>query len=817
MNKESRRLWSLYGVLIIIGSLVVFAIRGYLDKQVPEVWEREFLLSNLGFFLLINLNIIVLMVLVFIVGKNLVKLVLDRRRKILGSRLRSRLVTAFVGLSLIPTVLLFFVAKGILGTVLQGWFSPQVAASVDGALDVAKYHYDSIQAQVFKETEHMSKLLSGAFADVLASGVNNKGKLSENGVSALNGYLDEKRNEYGLSQLAIVTADGVVIAESRADSLARESVGIPPPNLVALARALRGERMVRPEQSLDSEFLRGYAPIFADSTANGPELTITPETGALGEAREVDASYGLLATLWISPELNEVLSRVIDAYDDYKELKSYRRPLASSYTLTLVIVTLLVIFAAVWVGFYLAKSLTVPIQHLAQATEEVAHGNLDVKIPDVADDELGILVRSFNKMTADLKASADELLSRRRYMETVLASVGVGVISVDRDGKVTTFNLAAREMLKISTEDVFYGSFLERIVPVTLAEKLKELLGELYINPDKVDTTNTSLYLGGETKHVQITATKLVDTRGVILGAVILLDDLTELVAAQRMAAWRDVARRIAHEIKNPLTPIQLSAQRMQRRFVNARGDAAEVTKGSVDSKVDSSELKIISECTETIIKQVETLRNLVNEFSRFARMPKTEPRPTNLNQLIQETGAIYREAHPGINFEINCDQSMPVVEIDREQIGRALVNLIDNAVSSVTARAEAQVDEDKEAVKLPNTNATPATGFTSSIVIKSGFDKGLGIVAIEVADSGLGIPDEDKTKVFEPYFSKKRGGTGLGLAIVNSIITDHRGFIRVRDNSLGGATFIIELPLSQELSQALSKDERMRIGLKGA
>ena len=763
--------------------------------------------GNLGFFLLINLNIVIVMILGFLVVKNIVKLFLDRRRNILGSKLRARLVAAFVGLSLIPTVLLFTVAKGIVERVLQGWFSPQVAASVDGALDIAKLYYEQSESQLSRQIEHLSstfaKVLPFVTGDglplsersLLSARLNNPEKnaasaervaATEESKAALLRYLEEKRSEYGLYSLAILDQNDAVVFEAREQTspggMGSSVFRIPGPNTAAAATARQGSVVVRPEQSLDAEFLRAYAPLTLSENVNA---------GTPGGAQ-----YTLLATQWVLPALSQALADVIDAHDDYDELRTYHRPLASSYFLTLIIVTLLVIFAAVWVGFYLARGLSIPIGLLAEGTQQVAHGNLEYRIPEVGDDELSVLVKSFNTMTQDLKNTTGELIARRRYMETVLGQVGVGVISLDTDGRVATCNSTARTILGVSRKPSGEGTTPElagfgsrrfdQICPASIGAALNTMQQTLLQTGERFVSEPVVLSPEEGSKHLQLTLTRLTAESGEDLGSVLLLDDITELVGAQRMAAWRDVARRIAHEIKNPLTPIQLNAQRVQRKF------GTQAAQGLLPVQIlRESDREMINEATDMIVKQVEILRNLVNEFSRFARMPRAQLTVSEFSPLVQQAVAFFREAHPAILFTVDCDPGVPEFPFDREQMNRVLVNLLTNAVSAI-----------EQAHSAPAQAPGSEPGVVAVHVL---FDAAIDLVTLEIADNGVGIAPEDKPKLFEPYFSTKKAGTGLGLAIVNTIVADHSGYIRVRDNRPHGAKFSVELPVNREAMRKLA------------
>lgn len=757
----------------------------YVQRGFP-VSDNRNLGSNLGFFVLINLNIIVVMILGFLVVKNVVRLFLDRHQRILGARLRSRLVAAFVGLSLIPTVLLFMVAKGMLERVLQGWFSPQIAASVDGAVSVAKYHYDSAEAQVYRNVHYLSHKLMRLYPYLPGMREGETGEDNEAGKRLLQTYLDEKREEYGLFSIMLLDAQSARVMSAESVQARHKTVETPPPNSAAVYDALKGSVVVRAEQSIDGEFLRGYAPI-TPSKLDGLVGGIVYRSDPAASAIPAVPSFVLVSTLWVSPELSVSLASVINAYDDYKELRSYRRPLVSSYLLTLIVVTLLVIFGAVWVGFYLARDLSIPIGSLAEGTKQLAHGNLDYRIPEVGDDELSELVRYFNMMTKDLKETTGELVARRRYMEAVLACLGSGLISVDKQGRITTCNIAAADMVGAKTASELLRRDFGEALPGTLAKTIADELEKLYAGPEKLAASNGSLDTPAGLKHIQITLTKLLDEQNASLGAVILLDDITELVSAQRMAAWREVARRIAHEIKNPLTPIQLNAERLQRRFASAKYDAA----------FTEEDQTVINEATGIMVRQVSILRTLVNEFSNFARMPKSKPRPGSINQLLKEAASVFQEAHPDIAFEPKLDSSVPIFSFDREQMNQVFVNLLNNAVASMTA-SRANDEETRR-----DGNLQPR------IVIESRYEELLGLVSVSLLDNGSGIKERDKQKIFEPYFTTKPGGTGLGLTIVSTIVEEHNGFIRVRDNYPKGAVFTVELPVNGEaLNQATAAQQ---------
>ncbi|MEO6027405.1 MAG: ATP-binding protein, partial [Candidatus Binatia bacterium] len=451
----------------------------------------------------------------------------------------------------------------------------------------------------------------------------------------------------------------------------------------------------------------------------------------------------------------------------------------------------LVIFCATWMGFYLAKGITVPIQKLAEGTREVAQGNWQYRIglgdaTQVApDDEFGTLVASFNQMTADLETSNLELEKRRRTMETILAELTAGVVAVGPDGRVSTVNQAAERLLVIDRTSVVGRDYMAVFARTDLAPA-REMIAELRAGVSLAAASGRverqmKLLAGGRMVTLVLTATMLRDDAGAALGALLFCEDVTEIVKVQRMEAWREVARRIAHEIKNPLTPIQLSAQRLHKRY------AAQL-------KEDGT---LFEECTRTIVQQVEELKTLVNEFATFARLPSGEHTPEDLNALVGEAMVLFREGHRQIDFSFDPDSDLPRLHLDREGIKRAVINMLDNAVAACDATRSGPA---ANGAAVHARGANGVHGRSLRIDVRTRYHRAHGIVALEVADTGIGIKPEDRSRLFEPYYSTKQGGTGLGLAIVSTIIADHQGFVRVKDNEPHGSRFVIELPVKGPL-----------------
>jgi two-component system, NtrC family, nitrogen regulation sensor histidine kinase NtrY len=705
------------------------------------------------------LVLILILVLIFLIVRNLVKYVVERRRY----RLRFRLVVAFVVLTVFPAAVLFILSSYILRTSIESLYSPHVHAVVEKSKEVLQAN--SRVSEAAREVIEGKYEADGEdllhFAGELARGLLERGWTAQVAdrqaeVSPEIGrYLDQKREEYNLALAAVYSRSGELVARSAA-----EGVSFPEVTAADLERALAGSQGFNPPQTVgNAAVIAAFFPVPRKWSREDPEII-----GVAVTARSVE---------WPPPAGLSDLSAADDAraqLEDFETLSHLELPTSSLYYLLLILVTLMVIFLAIWFGFYMAKGVTEPIQLLAEGTELVASGKLDTTIDIAAegDDEISILVRSFNQMTRDLsngRRSLDaayqslrdtnlELEQRKSYMETVLAQVTTGVISVGHDELISTVNSAALRMLGRSDPHEVLGQNLAELLAPEEIELYHALAAELAAKETNVVQRQFTASRGERRFVAVLSVSALKDERGESLGMLIMIEDMTDIIRAHRAMAWREVARRIAHEIKNPLTPIQLAAQRIERRYANAlAGEEAEVFRQSV----------------HTIIMQVEELKHLVNEFSLFARLPATNPEPKDLNRIIAEVVPLYRDAHSRLSFEVIVDPRLPLLELDAEQMKRVFVNLLDNAVASIAG--------------------------PGAITIETMYNEQIEIARVEFRDSGCGIPPHIKDRIFEPYYSTKDGGSGLGLTIVSRIIADHGGYIRVADHKPCGTTIIIELP----------------------
>ncbi len=722
-DKRRRELFIALVAAILVG--LIF----FVESEIARSAEDIPFAGHLLLFALLSIVTLLLILVIFFLIRNLFKLVFERRRRVLGSRLKTRLTLAFVALTLVPTVVLFIASAGVLHTTIESWFKTQVEESLQSSLVVAQAYYQSASE---KALHSAAKLAGLASADYL---------LDRSHRDVLGTTAENWRATEGLASIQIYYRDGSEPLVTRDPGLKEISVPAPVPSFLKIA--FHGEKTSK-IIPLDGggDLISGIAPIKNE------------RTGSVEAALVVD--------YFIPTSLARRLFSISNAVEDYQEAKRMKGPVKTIYVLILLMVALLVIFIGFWFGMTMARDITDPILGLAEGTEKIAAGNLDVYIEPTADDELGVLVRSFNKMAADLRKGRTDLIrvntdleARRKYMETVLENVAAGVLSTDAKGKVTTINNSAVRLLGIVEKEPLGRPLLD-VLPVVSGAVVGEILEHL--RPADTGAIEREITIPFPEKAVSLMcfANSLQDEDGRDLGVVFVFEDMTYLVKAQRVAAWREVARRIAHEIKNPLTPIQLNAQRIRRKYMGALGDDT----GTLDH------------CTRSIIDQVEQLKNMVNEFSKFARMPAAHLVPNDLNSLIQEAVNLYRPANDSMKFSFSADPSVPVFDLDREQIKRAMVNLLDNAAA--------------------------AASHDGKVSVRTTYDGELSIVSIEVADNGRGVDPKDRDRLFEPYFSRKPGGTGLGLTIVSTIVSDHNGFIRVKENPGGGARFIIELPVKK-------------------
>ena len=728
-NRRKRNLLVIAGFLLLVGAANLVDI-GVYAPDLP-------LASNITIFALLNLNLIVLLLLVLLLFRNLVKLWFERRQQVIGARFKAKLVLSFMALALAPALLVFLIASNFINRSIEGWFKPQVERPLDQALAVAQTYYNNLERTALRHAQYLGRV------------IDRDGLLRDDRREALAAYLAEQQERLGISAITVFNAQGQELAHVKDPVLG--DLPTRDVNESQLKRGLAGQDVTTVRELPSGDLIEAVLPVWS----------------ARDEERQVAGV--IVVAAHVTDRLASRVRGISQAFQEYKQLKLLKAPIKGIYILLFLLMTLIIVFSFTWFGLYLARGITGPIEQLAEATREIAAGNLAYKVQARADDEIGALVQSFNRMTDDLAESKHrleeaflelsdkhtELEDRRRYIETVLEAITTGVVSFDPLGRLTTINRAATRMFGLG-EATAVGRLLEEVFPgpdmkdvVTLVHRTRRA---------KASAIEQELHLRrrGATLSLLASATALRGPEGEYAGAVVVFDDLTELLKAQRVAAWREVAQRIAHEIKNPLTPIQLSAQRLRRRLSRTAGD----------------DQQLVTECTETIIQEVDGLKRLVDEFSRFARMPVLAPKPTDVRPLVDSVVGLYRESHPGITLATRHPDDLPLLEVDPDHIKRAVLNLVDNAVEAV--------------------------GDAGEVVVETAHVPEAGHARIIVTDTGAGISAEDKEKLFLPNFSTKAAGMGLGLPIVWEIVTEHGGTIRVEDHEPRGSRFIIEVPVSR-------------------
>ncbi|MGB9715922.1 MAG: sensor histidine kinase [Thermodesulfovibrionales bacterium] len=468
----------------------------------------------------------------------------------------------------------------------------------------------------------------------------------------------------------------------------------------------------------------------------------------------------LVVESFVPQNITRNIENIKSAYEKYQALESWRVPIKVHYLLILSFLTILVVFMALWVALKIAGGITYPIQSLAQATEEVASGNLDINIELDQKDEIGLLVNSFNRMVRELKEGKESLQSayiesdrRRLFMENILDNINSGVIMLDTKGNVIMINGAASSLLNIKPEEALNKHYKE-LMSMIKSEQLQNLVKDIEGKEFRSIEREVKITSGGRKAFLKVFIKGLKDSQRYI-GLLVVIDDLTEIIKAQKAIAWQEVARRIAHEIKNPLTPIKLSAERLIKKW----------------ERKDSDFNQIFEHSTKTIIKEVEGMKRLVDEFSKFSKMPEIKKKPTSLQKIIEDVVNLYK-GYKEVEINLLLPEDDHLVELDGEQFKRVIINIFDNAIHAISNKG--------------------------TIDIRLNFDLSSNKAYLDIADNGTGIKDEDKEKLFFPYFSTKKDGTGLGLAIANRIVAEHKGYIKVRDNKPKGTVFTIEIPIHE-------------------
>jgi PAS domain S-box-containing protein len=712
--RNSRLFLVLGGVLLALLLAVVITLGSLRVPFDPPTWGDKIALFAVNTFI-----VAALLVFGLILARALIRLWMEGRAEQLGSRFKTKMVLGAMAVSLLPLVFLFFISYALMNRTLNRWFPQELEDANSQALkllsEVSRLEYSRLQALAYRAAASVPTAPSDSLASAFEPAARFAASQGAEGIWGVDSSGTPVRTGDPLTlpivvdstlKFQSVLANGGEFWESRSGPF-------------IAARAPLGSGFLFVARRLPEDFLARYKNIEVETAAYSVEN---------------------------------------------QRIREFKRQIL----LTLSLFTVLLLFAATWSALYLSKQVTIPIQALAEATGEIAAGHLDTQVHVKAQDELGTLVRSFNKMTAqladshrridefthNLQQAVQELDSRRTLIETVLENIPTGVLALDANARITRMNRAAREIFGEGAQE---ASHVIALAGKDAAPDVQQLIRRSL----RMGTASKEmeLRLGGRVVHAAVTVSPLGGRRS-SAGYLVVVDDLTELLRAQKAAAWQEVAQRIAHEIKNPLTPIQLCAERLLRFINRHNGDCG------------SPELvRLVSECAALIGREVGTLEALVNEFSRFARFPVARLVPTDPNAVVLGALDVFKGRLEDVQIHTNLAEGVPQVKADSELLRRVIVNLIDNAAEAMEGSA------------------------VRHLALSTRFHARHDSVEISVADSGYGISPEDKDRLFLPHFSTKDRGTGLGLAIASRVIAEHHGIIRAEDNVPTGARFVIELP----------------------
>lgn len=680
--------------------------------------------ETLILFALSTINLIAFVVLLMVLVRNIIKLRRERREMKLGSRFKVRLVIYSIALSLLPGLWLFFMTAGLINRSVDKWFS--------GPTEVMKKNARAIQESYVAGEEDGLRRTAVTLARLLES------TDEQQRDRLLKLELDNQQ----LLSIRLYDQTGQLITQTN-----------------------------RPEANiLNQQLIRGWQSARAAAGRNESYASRLEEEGGriyLIAAAPLSTA-ALVITQMVPAEMAERARNINEQDLEYDKLREKQNAVKRITILVLALMTIFALFVATWMALQLARSIADPLRRLLQAIQQIRSGDLSTRAEIIGDDEIASLAVSFNEMTAELETSNAALSERRRYIETVLQSLSAGVISLNENNRVTTINEAAFRLLRLAPASAatLNGEALETLLPETQRDELWRMIRRA-ARMNSV-TREVHFKLANDVQlDAAVTVTALRDPQGKWSGTVIVLEDLSDLIEAQRRAAWSEVARRMAHEIKNPLTPIRLSAERLVKNLLFQRHEQ------SNGDHLNERQARLIRECTSIIGDEVTTLQRMVDEFSTFARMPDVNLTAGSLNEVVASTIKLYADRLDGVLLESYLSPSLPVTLFDGEQIKRALVNLVENALEALTGTTgEKRVTVETRDVPAHET------------------------VELIVSDTGPGISLADRERIFDPYFSTRNRGTGLGLAIVSRTIAEHHGRIRVQENLPRGAKFVIELPV---------------------
>ncbi|MDD3445366.1 MAG: PAS domain-containing sensor histidine kinase [Zavarzinia sp.] len=676
-------------------------------------------------------DLVLVLALAALVATRIVRLWWARRSGLAGAKLHVRIVALFGAIAAVPTIFLGVASALFFNLIIDTWFSARVQGAVSDSVTIAKAYVE----------EHSKTIEADIRA--MANDINRRAMIVDGNSDMFNLLLENQAAVRGLAEAIVINSTGRVLART------------------ALSFGMEFDRL--PAGALDR------------AGRDGEVVIITTEDDRVRALIRLDSFLDafLYVGRFVDPRVIAYVERTQAAVAEYEELQKRRLGIQVTFAFVFVLVGLLILLTAILAGLWVATRLVEPVARLFGATERLREGDLSARVDTgTSDDELASLGRAFNRMAGQIEAQHGELRDanhqldeRRRFTEAVLAGVSAGVLGVDIEGRITLPNRSALELLQVSAEEIV-GERIADVVP-----EIAALMAEVRERPDREIQAQINLARGGVTRHFSV---RVVGERAgrAVRGFVVTFDDVTDLVSAQRTAAWADIARRIAHEIRNPLTPIQLSAERLKRKY----------------GREIATDPEVFAQCTDTIIRQVGDIGRMVDEFSAFARMPTAVFRMEDLSEQVRQAVFLRHVAAPGIVFETALPPEPVRALFDMRQIGQALTNVLKNAAEAIEARP-----------------AAPDLPQGRVMTTLSAVD---GTIRIEVRDNGRGLPVSERDRLTEPYVTTRAKGTGLGLAIVRKILEEHGGTIVLGDNPGGGAVVTLSFPWRHEAAGAVREVE---------
>lgn len=724
MNKGSN-------LILLIGSTLFIFMLASLVMMSQALQNSE--LFNRYYSILLILNASGLITLIILILLNLKRLIRQFKNKIVGSRMTVRMVMLFSLLSVTPVLIVYYFSLDFLHRGIDSWFDLRVEQALDDSLELSRLALDVRMRELLTTTEKIAE------------------ELNETSDAELPFDVDQIRERSSAYELTLLTRKGVIIASSSSDT---KSLVPDTPGKTILLQLLQGNSYIGLDVIKDTNLLIRVV-------ANLPTIDIDKE------ARIVQALFP------ISERMNQLAESVQSSFIEYKELSYLREQLKVSFIIILTLVLLFSMFSAVWAAFYSARKLSEPVKNLAEGTKAIAEGDYSTRLPVPGNDELGFLVSSFNDMTDKIsqardsvKQSQQETESQRNFLETVLSRLSSGVIVFNKDGSLEKSNISANQILQVDVEA------LEQKDLATLAEELPYLTDFFECISSNIDDAHDEwreqITLASKTGNLilMINGATLVGTDGLTSGHVIVFDEITALIRGQRDAAWSEMARRLAHEIKNPLTPIQLAAERLRHKYL---------------SSMNATDAEMMDRMTNTIIQQVDTMKEMVNSFSDYARSPEFNPEEIRLEHLIQEGRDLFSNMENENEIEVDIDPDLPLIIGDEKKLRQVFNNLLTNAIDANAMGDETHLKISAKGINIDNNH----------------------MVEIRVKDNGPGIDAQLVNKLFEPYITTKQKGTGLGLAIVKKIIDEHSGTVWLENNNdNNGACAVVRLPALKQSIQ---------------